>query len=139
MPSGKLESVRGVFVAMAGFDANVIDHLFRVARGTRNNVILMDKLDLITIFEGRMTLKDGSIRAPNSAMSRSVMSARPASSRSGSHCGLLLGESVVAPLTTLVLPLVFGLVGVLRWTGARPGRAGRGIRLPAACGVRCRW
>jgi hypothetical protein len=55
---GKLESVRGVFVAMASFDDNVIDHLFRVARGSRNNLILVDKLDLLTIVEGRMTLKD---------------------------------------------------------------------------------
>jgi hypothetical protein len=55
---GKLESVRGLFVAMAGFDDNVLDHLFRVARGSRNNLILVDQHDLVSIFEGRMTLKD---------------------------------------------------------------------------------
>ncbi|MGQ0719900.1 MAG: hypothetical protein ACT4NP_21775 [Pseudonocardiales bacterium] len=55
---GKLESVRGLFVAMASFDENVLDHLFRVARGTRNNLILMDQKDLIIIFEGRLALKD---------------------------------------------------------------------------------
>jgi hypothetical protein len=47
---GKIESVGGLFVAMAGFDDNVLDNLFRVARGSRNNLILMDQHDLITIF-----------------------------------------------------------------------------------------
>lgn len=55
---GKLESVRGLFVAVAGFDDNVLDHMFKVARGTRNNLILMDRVDLITILEGRMALRD---------------------------------------------------------------------------------
>ena len=39
----KLESVRGLFVAMASFDDNVLDSLFKVARGTRNNLVLVDK------------------------------------------------------------------------------------------------
>ena len=64
---GKLESVRGLFVAMAGFDDNVLDHLFRVARGSRNNLILMDQHDLVTIFEGRMTLKDALTAKVNAA------------------------------------------------------------------------
>lgn len=55
---GKLDSTRGLFVAMAGFDENTLDHLFRVARGSRNNLVLVDGQDLITIFEGRMSLTD---------------------------------------------------------------------------------
>lgn len=55
---GKLESVRGLFVAMSGFDENILDHLLHVARGSKNNLVLMDRDDLLTIFEGRMTLKD---------------------------------------------------------------------------------
>ena len=64
---GKLESVRGLFVAMASYVDNVLDHLFHVARGTRNNLILADKQDLITIFEGRITLKDALIAKVNAA------------------------------------------------------------------------
>lgn len=55
---GKLESVRGLFVAMAGFDEKVLDHIFRISRGTKNNLILMDKKDLIAILDGILTLKD---------------------------------------------------------------------------------
>jgi hypothetical protein len=55
---GKMDSTRGLFVAMAGFDDNALDHLFKVARGTRNNLVLVDSQDLITIFEGRMSLTD---------------------------------------------------------------------------------
>jgi hypothetical protein len=58
---GKLDSTRGLFVAMAGFDENTLDHLFRVARGSRNNLILADAQDLITIFEGRLALTDALI------------------------------------------------------------------------------
>ncbi len=55
---GKLDSTRGVFVAMAGFEHDTVDHLFKVARGSRNNLILVDDKDLITIFEGRLALTD---------------------------------------------------------------------------------
>jgi hypothetical protein len=55
---GKLESVRGLFLAMAGFDPNATDQFFNVARGSRNNIVLMDNLDLLHIIEGRMVLKD---------------------------------------------------------------------------------
>ncbi|SES40004.1 hypothetical protein [Lentzea albida] len=58
---GKLDSTRGLFVAMAGFDNNTLDHLANVARGSRNNLILVDAQDLITIFDGRMTLSDALI------------------------------------------------------------------------------
>jgi len=54
---GKLESVRGLFVAIAGFDDNAFDHLFNVARGSRNNLILADRADLLEILEGRMSLE----------------------------------------------------------------------------------
>lgn len=55
---GKLDSTRGLFVAMAGFDENTLDHLFNVARNSRNNLVLADAQDLITVFEGRMALTD---------------------------------------------------------------------------------
>jgi hypothetical protein len=58
---GKLESVRDLFVAMAGFDDNTLDHLSNVARGSRNNLILMDRVDLLEV-EGRVTL-DAAITA----------------------------------------------------------------------------
>lgn len=55
---GKLDSTRGMFVSMAGYDDNTLDHLFKVARNSRNNLVLMDAFDLITIFEGRLALTD---------------------------------------------------------------------------------
>jgi hypothetical protein len=58
---GKLDSTRGMLFAMAGFDEGTLEHLFKVARGSRNNLILVDHLDLITIFEGRMALTDALI------------------------------------------------------------------------------
>ena len=53
MVDGKLESVRGLFVAMAGFDDNTLDHLFNVARDSRNNLILIDRVDLLEVLEGQ--------------------------------------------------------------------------------------
>lgn len=64
---GKLDSTRGLFVAMAGFDEGIIEHLFRVARGTRNNLVLVDGQDLITIFEGRIALTDALIKKIDTA------------------------------------------------------------------------
>lgn len=58
---GKAESTRGMFVAMAGFDDNVLDHMFQVARNSRNNLILVDAQDMITVFEGRIVLTDALI------------------------------------------------------------------------------
>ncbi|MFD4636559.1 hypothetical protein ACFWN2_04540 [Lentzea sp. NPDC058436] len=46
---------------MASFDDNTLDHLANVARGSRNNLILLDAQDLIAIFDGRMTLSDALI------------------------------------------------------------------------------
>jgi hypothetical protein len=47
---------------MAGFDDNTLDHLFNVAGGSRNNLILMDRVDLLEVLEGRVTL-DAAITA----------------------------------------------------------------------------
>lgn len=64
---GKLESTRGLFVAMAGFDEAIVSHLQDVARGSRSNIILVDRQDLIEIFEGRATLPDALLEKINAA------------------------------------------------------------------------
>jgi hypothetical protein len=69
---GKLESVRDLFVAMAGFDDNTLDHLSNVARGSRNNLILMDRVDLLEVLEGA---------------SRSTQRSRPRSTRPSKRAG----------------------------------------------------
>ena len=43
---------------MSGFDENTLDHLLNVARNSRNNLILTDAHDMITVVEGRMALTD---------------------------------------------------------------------------------
>jgi acetyl esterase/lipase len=58
---GKLDSTRGLFVSMASFDDNQLEHFLQMPRGGRNNVILVDAQDLIAIFEGRITLPDALI------------------------------------------------------------------------------
>jgi hypothetical protein len=58
---GKLESTRGLFVSMAGYDENQLEHFLNMPRGSRNNVILVDAQDMIAIFEGRITLPDALI------------------------------------------------------------------------------
>jgi hypothetical protein len=50
-----------LFVSMAGFDDNQLEHFLQMPRGGRNNVILVDAQDLIAIFEGRITLPDALI------------------------------------------------------------------------------
>lgn len=55
---GKMESTRGAFISMAGFDEAVVDHVTNVARGTRNNVILIDNHDVARLFEGNVGLVD---------------------------------------------------------------------------------
>ncbi|MEV0623690.1 hypothetical protein AB0I81_60965 [Nonomuraea sp. NPDC050404] len=55
---GKIDSTRGLYISMAGFDDNVLNHAFQVARGTRNNLVLMDGRDIAQIFEGRFGLID---------------------------------------------------------------------------------
>lgn len=55
---GKMDSVRGLFLSMAGFQENTLDHFLRVPRGLRNNMILMDGHDLMLIVEERISLPD---------------------------------------------------------------------------------
>ncbi len=55
---GKIDSTRGIFVSMAGFDQAVVDHVVRIARGTKNNVILFDGRDVSMLFEGGIGLVD---------------------------------------------------------------------------------
>lgn len=57
---GKLESTRGLFVAMSDYDAEAIEHLRQVSVG-RNNLVLVDRDDVITIFDGRIALTDALI------------------------------------------------------------------------------
>lgn len=54
--SGKLQSTRGLFVSMAGFDDGPVERL--VTQTGQHNIILMDQLDLVAIIEGYMTLED---------------------------------------------------------------------------------
>lgn len=55
---GKLESTRGVFVSMAGYDQAVVDYFMGAARGGRNNLLLVDGQDLALITQGHVTLQD---------------------------------------------------------------------------------
>ncbi len=55
---GKIDSTRGIFVSMAGFDQAVVDHVVRIARGTKNNIILFDGRDISLLFEGSIGLVD---------------------------------------------------------------------------------
>jgi hypothetical protein len=55
---GKMESTRGIFISMAGFDEAVVAHVVNVARGSRNNVILLDGRDITRLFEGGIGLID---------------------------------------------------------------------------------
>ncbi len=54
----KLESTRGVFLSMAGLDTAIVDHFAGAARGTRNNLLLVDGQDLALIAQGHMSLPD---------------------------------------------------------------------------------
>jgi hypothetical protein len=55
---GKIDSTRGVFVSMAGYDEQVLDHVIRTARGSRNNIVLFDGRDVALLFEGGVGLVD---------------------------------------------------------------------------------
>lgn len=55
---GKMESTRGLFISMAGYDRRVVDHVTHVARGARNNIILVDGRDVARLFEGGVGLID---------------------------------------------------------------------------------
>lgn len=55
---GKIESTRGIFTAMAGYDDDVLEHVIKTARGSRNNVILFSGRDVTLLFEGNVGLED---------------------------------------------------------------------------------
>ncbi len=55
---GKIDSTRGVFISMPGYDDDALDHVVRTARGSRNNVILFDGRDIAILFEGAFGLED---------------------------------------------------------------------------------
>ncbi|WP_052682146.1 restriction endonuclease [Saccharothrix sp. ST-888] len=55
---GKLDSTRGVFISMAGFDPGVLDYFVRNSRGSRNNIIMFTGRDVSQLFEGNIGLVD---------------------------------------------------------------------------------
>lgn len=66
---GKIESTRGLFISMAGFDDDLLDH-FASNSGTRRNVIYMTGHDLALIFGGHIGLVDALLMKINAAESR---------------------------------------------------------------------
>lgn len=64
---GKLDSTRGLFIAMAGFDDEIVSRLQQVAAASRHNLILADDRDLIEVFEGRIKLPDALLAKINAA------------------------------------------------------------------------
>ncbi|MFF7094160.1 hypothetical protein ACFY9A_17430 [Streptomyces rubradiris] len=55
---GKLDSTRGAFVSMAGYDPEVLDYFVRNSRGSRNNIIMFTGGDISQLFEGHIGLVD---------------------------------------------------------------------------------
>jgi Restriction endonuclease len=55
---GKMESTRGVFISMAGYGDDVLEHFVNTSRGSRNNVILFNGSDVTLLFEGSVGLED---------------------------------------------------------------------------------
>lgn len=55
---GKMESTRGVFISMAGYGDDVLEHFVKTSRGSRNNVILFNGSDVSLLFEGSVGLED---------------------------------------------------------------------------------
>lgn len=43
---------------MAGYDEQVLDHVIKTARGSRNNIVLFDGRDVALLFEGGIGLVD---------------------------------------------------------------------------------
>ena len=66
---GKIDSTRGLFISMAGFDDEVLEH-FASNSGTRRNVIYMTGHDLALIFGGHIGLVDALLMKINAAESR---------------------------------------------------------------------
>lgn len=55
---GKMESTRGIFISMAGYGDDVLEHFVKTSRGSRNNVILFNGSDVSLLFEGGVGLED---------------------------------------------------------------------------------
>ncbi|UGQ14287.1 hypothetical protein LO772_12250 [Yinghuangia sp. ASG 101] len=55
---GKLDSTRGVFISMAGYDPGILDHFVRNSRGSRNNIVMFTGQDVSQLFDGRIGLVD---------------------------------------------------------------------------------
>jgi hypothetical protein len=66
---GKIDSTRGLFIAMGGFDDEVLAH-FAANSGTRRNVIYMTGHDLTLIFGGHIGLVDALLMKIKAAESR---------------------------------------------------------------------
>lgn len=66
---GKIDSTRGLFISMADFDGEVLDH-FASNSGTRRNVIYMTGRDLALIFGGHIGLVDALLMKINAAENR---------------------------------------------------------------------
>ncbi|MFF0532940.1 hypothetical protein ACFYT3_31795 [Nocardia amikacinitolerans] len=66
---GKLESTRGLYVSMAGFEEDVLDRFVSRSLG-RPNIIFMSGLDLALIFGGTVELVDALLAKINAAESR---------------------------------------------------------------------
>lgn len=62
---GKLESTRGLFISMAGFEEAVLQYFANVSR--KRNVIYMTGQDLALIFEGTISLEDALLRKIDAA------------------------------------------------------------------------
>lgn len=62
---GKLESTRGLFISMAGFDEAVLQYFANVSG--KRNVIYMTGQDLALIFEGTISLEDALLRKIDAA------------------------------------------------------------------------
>jgi len=52
----KIESTRGLFISVAGFNRETLDEM---RAGGRRNLLLMDGQDLVLVLEGRVNLRDG--------------------------------------------------------------------------------
>lgn len=66
---------------MAGYDENVLDHVIKTARGSRNNIILFDGRDVALMFDGTVGLIDA-LTAKIDAAEQEGLMWRPLSSLS---------------------------------------------------------
>ncbi len=73
---GKIDSTRGLFISIAGFDDEVLEH-FANNSGTRRNVMYMTGHDLALIFGGHVGLVDALLVKINAAESRGKLPHRP--------------------------------------------------------------